>query len=75
MTADPYTVAWIVWALAFLAIEIPAVRNRRPVDTLSEHIWSLFSVRTQAAGWRWRRIALLAALAGLVAHLLGGGWA
>lgn len=76
MTLDPgYTMAWILWALAFVLIEGPAICNRREGDTLSEHIWALASVREKGRGWRWRRLALLAALAWLGVHLLTGGWA
>lgn len=54
-----WTWAWIAWGIAFLAIEIPAARNRRRGDTLSEHIWRL--------PWLVR----FAALGLLSAHLLG----
>lgn len=32
---------WIFWGAVFFAIEIPAIRSRRPTnETLSDHVWS-----------------------------------
>lgn len=70
---SPYLAAWIFWIMMFFAIELPAVFNRQPGDTLSEVIWSVFAVRGKPAGWQIRRLALLAGLVWLVAHLLTGG--
>lgn len=73
---DPWTWGWVAWALAFFALEVPAILRRRAgaQGTLSWLFWELFSVKENHAGWRWRRIALLGALAWLSAHLLTGGW-
>jgi hypothetical protein len=62
----------------FLAIEIPGLLNKRPGDTLSEHVWSWFAIdkaktkKTQVAG-QARRFVLLAFMAWLTAHFLSGG--
>jgi hypothetical protein len=76
---DPYTLAWILWVAAFFAIEIPAIRNRREGDTLTEHLRKWFAVQSGSGPgtgrwWRLRRLALLAALAWLVVHLLRPDW-
>ena len=71
---DPFTWAWAAWVLAFCVIEARAIRDRRPGGTLSELLWELCSVQEKHKGWRWRRIALLGALAWLAAHLISGGW-
>jgi hypothetical protein len=70
---EGWTTAWLLWIGMFLAIEVPAILNKRPGDTLSEHAWRWFSVQGKATGWRARRFVLLAFLAWLSAHLLTGG--
>lgn len=40
-----WTLAWIAWALFFLAVEGRALVNKTPGDTLSEHVWKWFHVR------------------------------
>jgi hypothetical protein len=70
---DGYTVLWLIWLAMFGAIEGAALVNARLGDTLSEHIWRWFAVRDKPAGWRARRVTLLAFLAWLVAHFLSGG--
>ena len=71
---DIYTVAWIFWLLLFVAIEGPAIFNKRKGDTLSEHVWSWFSIKQKGAGWRLRRVVLLAFMGWLVLHFMTGGW-
>lgn len=68
-----YVAAWILWILAFLAIELSALFNRRPGDTLSELVWNLFAIRGKPLGWQLRRLALALGLVWLVAHFLTGG--
>lgn len=67
---DWWTVGWIIWGVAFFALEIPAALNKRKDDTLSEHIWSAL---TRPGNWyTWpMRIVLLLFLGWLAAHL---GW-
>ena len=38
---SPWSIAWLVWILAFAAIEAPAVWRKRKGDTLSEQWWWL----------------------------------
>lgn len=64
---------WIAWIVAFFALEVPALLNKREGDTLSEHLWRWFSINEQGHFWRLRRFALLAILAWLAAHLLTRG--
>ena len=68
-----WTVAWLLWLAMFGCIEGPAIFNKVPGDTLSEHVWQWFSILNKAPQWRVRRFALLAFLAWLVAHFLTGG--
>ena len=68
-----WTVAWLLWLLAFCLIEGLALRNNVYGDTLSEHVWSWFSIKGRGSHWRARRFVLLALLAWLVAHFLTGG--
>lgn len=71
MTA--FTWAWIWWGAMFLVIEGLALLNKDKGDTLSEHVWSWFSIKNKGPGWKWRRLALVAFLAWLVLHFLTGG--
>jgi len=68
-----YTIAWIVWGLAFAGIEGTAIVRRNSAGTLSDHIWSWFAVNNKPRGWQIRRVALVGGLAVLVVHLIGGG--
>lgn len=40
-----FTLAWILWALAFCVIEGVALVNRQRGDTLSEHMWAWLGIR------------------------------
>lgn len=72
---DAYTWLWLAWAFAFFAIELPAWLDGKPGGTLSEHIWTSFSVRGKGRFWRVRRGLLALALTMLLYHFLaGGGW-
>lgn len=68
-----FTWLWLIWLGLFAAIEGAAIFNKQQGDTLSEHVWSWFSIRDKGKGWRSRRFVLLAFLAWLVAHFLTGG--
>jgi hypothetical protein len=70
---DPYTLGWLLWIAAFLGLEGKALVNKRPGDTLSEHVWRWSSVKAKGGAWRLRRFGLLAFLAWLAAHFLTGG--
>lgn len=39
-----YTIGWLLWFAAFLALEVPALANHVDGDTLSEHVWAWFHV-------------------------------
>lgn len=68
-----FTVMWIAWIALFLLIEGVALVNKKPDDTLSEHVWRWFSIANKGPWWRLRRFALAAFLAWLVLHFLSGG--
>ncbi|MBT8200506.1 MAG: hypothetical protein KJO36_08305 [Acidimicrobiia bacterium] len=70
---SPYTVAWLAWIGFFFAIEVPAILDRRPGGTLSEHVWDWFAIKSKPTGYRSRRFVLVAFLAWLVGHFLTGG--
>lgn len=40
-----WTILWLMWIVAGVAIEIPALVNREDGDTLSEHIRKWFKVK------------------------------
>ena len=51
---------WIIWGLLFVAIELPALFNKKPGDTLSEVVRYIFGFSkragdTQSWGMRARR--------------------
>lgn len=69
---DGFTVAWILWGALFLAIELPAVFNRRDGDTLSEHLRRWFALKGKPAGWLARRVVLGGFFVWLVVHLFVG---
>jgi energy-converting hydrogenase Eha subunit F len=68
---DGWTVAWIVWGVAFLGIEFGSVIVQHPGGTLSDHLRTLFSTRRRDAGWVLRRAALVVSLVVLGLHLFG----
>lgn len=58
---------WLIWALAFVAIETYAlVTDEKQVPTLSRTIWWLKD------RWRWFATALFLFLLWLGVHLVGG---
>ncbi|MFD6638308.1 hypothetical protein ACFWDN_21105 [Micromonospora chalcea] len=68
--------AWLVWFLYFVIVEFAALFNSREGDTLSEHVWLWFAVGggRPVTGWtRLRRVVLLAFMAWLTVHFVGGG--
>jgi hypothetical protein len=58
----------------FAVVEGAALINKKPGDTLSEHVWSWFGIRGKPAGYKARRFALLAFMAWLTTHFLTGGY-
>jgi hypothetical protein len=71
--ARKWAYAWVAWIAAFLTIEVLALKNSAPGDTLSEHVWAVFSIKEKGNWWRARRFSLLAFMAWLVVHILTGG--
>jgi hypothetical protein len=68
-----WTLLWVGWLLAFLAIEIPAVIRPAAGDTLYEHFWRFLGRGQQRTEWiRLRRVTFLAFSAWLVVHLFTG---
>lgn len=68
-----WTVAWIFWILMFFAIEIPALRDKNPGDTLTEHLRSWFSTKNMSKGWIFRRAILVVFLLWFAIHLFFQG--
>jgi len=69
-----YTWLWIGWLVLFFAIEGPALANKKPGDTLSEHVWQWFGVKGQGRFVRVRRLFLLVLMCWLSVHFLTGGF-
>lgn len=66
------TEAWIFWIVGFIVIEGKAImdaRKGKPGGTLSEHIWAWFDIEERESNWTGKRIALVAGLVWLLAHL------
>ena len=70
---NAWTIAWLVWLVAFCVIEGLALYNRTPGDTLSEHVWRWLMPCRGARAWRIRRFALLSFMAWLSLHFLTEG--
>lgn len=72
------TVFWVAWVVAGLAVEIWALLNRRPGDTLSEQFWKwLTGVRhpiREPAWCVWAGRALILAFAVWIGPHLAFGW-
>ncbi len=70
-----YTIAWILWALAFGVIEFAAIQDKREGDTLSEHWRKLIGTgkdgRRNVVNWVARG-GTLVLLLWLIPHLLTG---
>lgn len=62
-----FTIGWIILALGFFALELPALLNEEAGDTLSEHIW--FVLKLEGAG-PLLTIGAAALLSWLVVHFL-----
>lgn len=77
-----FTVLWVGWLVYFLVVEAIAIvhsarsTGANPRDTLSEHVWWWFGTAPGSEPNTWayvRRFALLAFMAWLSVHFLGGG--
>jgi hypothetical protein len=64
---------WLIWLGFFVAIEGQALFDKEPSDTLSEHVWAWFAIKTKPKWWRARRFVLLAFMTWLSVHFLTGG--
>ncbi len=67
---------WVVWVVAFFAIEFPALFNKKRGDTWSEVLRFIFGFSkragdTQSWGMRWRRISFYGFSAIFTAHIGG----
>lgn len=67
---------WIAWFLAFVAIELPAIFNKKPGDTLSSVIRYIFGFSKRAGdlqsnGMRLRRASFYVLTVALVLHFRG----
>lgn len=67
---------WVVWILAFFAIELPALANKKDGDTWTEVLRYIFGFSKRAGdvqsnGMRLRRVSFYALSAWFVAHIGG----
>lgn len=69
-----YTIGWIVWILGFGVLEYKAIKDKRPGDTLSEHVWEAIGTKDKspsAINWICR-ITLGLGFAWLIPHFFTG---
>lgn len=64
---------WVAWIIAFFAIEVPALLNKKDGDTLSEVVRYIFGFSKragdlQSSGMKWRRGSFYALSAALIWH-------
>lgn len=73
-----FTGLWVGWLVMFLVVEGVALFNRRPGDTLSEHVWAVIKPwkgpRERSGAEQLLRFLLLALLVWLPIHFFTGGW-
>ena len=69
---DMFGWLWVLWLLAFCVLEGKALLDRRPDQTLSDHVWLWFSIRGQGPWWKMRRLFLALFMAWLTLHFLTG---
>ena len=74
MLRKKYTVMWLVWILAFFAIEGAALRSGKLGDTLSEHVRTWIGTNNPARTWSmWiLRIIVCGGLFWLIPHFMTG---
>ena len=72
-----FTAAWVFILIWFIIWEGIALIRKKRGDTLSEHVWTLFSLKGRKDGLKWWQAALrvlfLAFWAWLTFHFLFGG--
>ena len=69
-----YTIAWVIWILAFGIIEAIAVIDKKKGDTLSEHIWKWFAIDNKEPFYKFKRLTLVTFLVWFAIHILTRGW-
>ncbi|HNP65788.1 MAG TPA: hypothetical protein PKH39_17785 [Woeseiaceae bacterium] len=67
---------WVVWIAQFIAIEVPALFNKKDGDTWSEVLRYIFGFSKRAGdiqshGMRARRVSFYAVSAWFIAHISG----
>jgi hypothetical protein len=67
------TLAWMIWLGMFVAIEGAALKDKKPGDTLTEHVRKWFAIGDKPDGWKARRGALIAFLIWLPLHFFNIG--
>lgn len=75
-----FTSFWLIWAVAGIAVELVAVLDKKPGDTLSEHVWKwltgqVFKPMAIPAWLAWVfRVVLAAFFIWLGPHFVLGIW-
>ena len=73
-----YTVFWAAWILGGLGVELRALFNQKPGDTLSEQFWAYLTGQRHhklTPAWAWTfRIIVIAGATWLGPHLAFGLW-
>lgn len=71
-----YTLGWIVWIIGFGLLEYRAIKNKKPGDTLSAHVWSVIGTGSDSPSvLNWITRGVLAVGFGwLIPHFYLGWW-
>lgn len=56
----PWLIAWVVWLVAFLIVEVSAAVRKTKLDTLSENVWLWFGIKYSERPYKGTRRAALA---------------
>lgn len=68
-----YTIAWVLWILAFGVIEYKAIADKSEGDTLSEHVRKLIGTGGKRGAINWVfRGGVLGLLLWLIPHFMTG---
>jgi hypothetical protein len=62
--SSKWALAWVLWLVAFLAVEVPAALRKAKLDTLSEHVSKLWFPRI------WQRSVLAVFMLTLTSHFV-----
>lgn len=71
---DRWTIAWVLWLLAFLVVEVPAAIRKAGLDTFSENVWLWFGIKYSPRPYKGARRAVLTVFMVTLYGHLAFGW-